>query len=194
MRPFYFPVYHIFYYPEFSQYNLSLILCYFIAIACRYLLLHSLRSCNVFILLEDFNILIIRSLFPPNKPIYLKCLLFEILFNSHRLSVWGVFVRDNRCEWRTGSEISFIVLGKNCWNVCLRFLPPNWYSLASTRLHFVPPLTTHSLMTLLDSFTIFVGFPHFGWHFLQNNPLFPTKKRSFLPDLICCQRNSSLFV
>jgi hypothetical protein len=32
-------------------------------------------------------------------------------------------------------------------------------------------------MTLLDSFTIFVGFPHFGWHFLQNNPLLPTKKK-----------------
>jgi ankyrin repeat protein len=26
-------------------------------------------------------------------------------------------------------------------------------------------------MTLLNRFTIFVGFPHFGWHFLQNNPL-----------------------
>jgi hypothetical protein len=76
----------------------------------------------------------------------------------------------------------------------LLFLPPNWYSLASTWHRFVPPLTTHSLITLLNNFTIFVGFPHFGLHFLQNNPLLPTKKRSSLSDLICWQRNSDLFV
>jgi hypothetical protein len=76
----------------------------------------------------------------------------------------------------------------------LRFLPPNWYSLASTWHHFVPPLTIHPLMTLLNRFRIFVGFPHFGWHFLQNNSLLPTKKRSSLSDLICWQRNSDWFV
>jgi len=83
-------------------------------------------------------------------------------FYITHLSVWGVFVRGDRCGWRTAWETPFIVLGKNDWNVRLLFLPPNWYSLASTSHHFVPPLTIHSLMTLLNRFTIFVGFPHFG--------------------------------
>jgi hypothetical protein len=53
-------------------------------------------------------------------------------FYIAHLPIWGIFLRDDRCEWRTGWETLFIVLGTNCWNVRLLFLPPNWYSLAST--------------------------------------------------------------
>jgi len=44
-------------------------------------------------------------------------------FDIAHLSVWGVFIRVDRCEWRTGWETPFIVLGKKYWIVLLRFLP-----------------------------------------------------------------------